>query len=374
MSFQRAFWSSALSLGAVSSALLGGCSSDDDRPNAAVASAGAAGRGNHAGAGSSAAEGGAEPQEAGGSGGSPTQAQGGAAPSAGTAGAAGADDQDPAPGAGGDPGVPVEACPSDTASTPPSFKGVCSLDKGWATGAPVAVATGDSPSFIAVTPSELTLLWSEPESSLPAYFLADRDTADGAFAAVQKLPFTNAIAVSPDGLRVTVQLSSGSLSEATRATREEAFGEVQPGAYATLDSDAVAHHFLLGAVAISADDRTLYYRAISLDAGTPYPLRVSQRTGSEPWPVGAPLQACEFKAYAEFGPHPTAISADGLTLFYFDSARSKARAAFRTSLDADFSWFEDLPGLGGGQPNAACDRLYFSPATDEASLLAAARK
>lgn len=363
------FMLGALALGSVS---LNGCSSDE-HPMLPAASAGTAGRSNQqgaAGAADTSTEGGAEPQDSGGANGGALGAQGGAPSSAGV----GPIDAAGAPATHEDPGLPLEPCPSDTASAPPSFQGVCSPVRGWAAGTAVAVASGDSPSFLAVTPSELTLLWNEPGGSQPVYFLADREASNGAFGEAQELPFTNLVALSPDGLRLTAQMSNGSLSEATRATREESFGELQPGSYASLDSDAEAHHFMLGEVAISADDRTLYYRAISLDAATPYPLRVSQRSGGEPWPVGKMLQACELKAYAEFGPHPTAISADGLTLFYFDAARRAPRAAFRTSVDADFSWFTDLPGLAGAQPNAACNRLYFSPTTDEAGLLSAARK
>lgn len=351
---------------------LGACSSDE-RPKVAAASAGSAGRSqqpNAGGAAGAAADGGAAPQGEGGASESTGAGEGGKSSLGGADGghAAGT------PAVTEDPGLPLEACPSDNASAPTSFSGVCSVEMGWGAGTTVAVANGVSPTFIAITPSELTLLWSEPESSLPVYFLADREAVDGTFGEPQELPFTNLVGVSPDGLRVTVQEGDGTLTEATRAARGDSFGELQPGAYAELDNDAAAHHLALGDIAISADDRSLYYSARALDEATVYPLRVSQRTGSEPWPVGTVIQACELKAYAEFGPHPTAVSADGLTLFYFDTARRKPRVAFRASVNAAFSWFDDLPGFGGGQPNAACDRLYFSPATGKAGLLSAARK
>lgn len=352
-------------------ACVGACSSDDRPKGAPASTAGNAGRSHQqdgAGAAGTSTEGGAAPQGDGGASGSTVAGEGGVPSFAGANDAAGA------PAITEDPGLPLEPCPSDEASAPAGFSGVCSVKMGWDAGTAVAVASGTSPTFIAITPSELTLLWSEPESSLPVYLLADRDAPDGAFGEPQELPFTNLVGVSPDGLRVTVQESEGTLTEATRAARGDSFGELQPGAYAELDSDAAAHHLVLSDIAISADDRSLFYSARSLDEATVYPLRISQRTGSEPWPVGTVIQACELKAYAEFGPHPTAVSADGLTLFYFDTARRKARVAFRANVNATFSWFDDLPGFGGGQPNAACDRLYFSPSTGKAGLLAAARK
>jgi hypothetical protein len=72
-------------------------------------------------------------------------------------------------------------------------------------------------------------------------------------------------------------------------------------------------------------------------------------------------------------PPPHGISADGLTLFFFDGARGKARAAFRLSLAADFRWYEELANMAAPQPNATCDRLYFSPTGGEPALLFAPR-
>jgi len=369
--YQR-FTLGALSFVAVTAAVAGGCSSDDDHPTAPVASAGAGGRGTPpAAAGKSNDGGGGAPQEAAGSGGSPTEAEAGWPSSA---GAGGKSDAPEPGGTAGDPGLPLETCPSDKASAPPSFQGVCAIGKGWAAGTGVAAASGDSPTFVAVTPDELTLLWSEPQSSRPAYFLADRAAVEDVFAEPQELPFLDVIGVSPDGLRLTLRSSEGRLTEATRDARGDSFGEPTPGSFASLDEDAATHHWVLGDVAISADDRTLFYSARSLEDATRYPVRVSNRAGDGPWPVGAVVEACELQAYADFGPHPSAISADGLTLFYIDAARGQARAAFRTSPGADFSWFEDLPGLTGAQPNAACDAVYYSPPTGKPTLLRAARK
>jgi hypothetical protein len=140
-----------------------------------------------------------------------------------------------------------------------------------------------------------------------------------------------------------------------------------------LDADALAHHLTLSDVAISPDDHSLYYSAWSLQEATPYPVRVSTRSDSEPWPVGVTLKGCELKAYGAFGPRPTAISSDNLTLFYFDGARGTARAAFRTTTGADFTWFIDLPGMLRPAPNAACDELYHSPSAGEPRLLSAPR-
>ena len=347
-----------------------GCSSADraqPTPDLAGTSA-QAGKSSRGGTSSAMSDGGAAGEKsAGGDSNGGVPAQGGVPPLGAAGDAAGP------PGVGGDPGLMVEPCPSDGATQPAAFAGVCTAAKSWATGGNVAVTSGAAPSFVSVTPSELTLLWTETPSSVPVYFLADRAATSDAFGETQELSFANVLSVSPDGLRLTVASGDGRLLEATRAERGDSFGEPEPGAYSLLDADALAHHLTLSDVALSADDRRLYYGAWSLDEATPYPVRVSTRGGTEPWPVGTPLTGCELKAYGAFGPRPTAVSSDGLTLFYFDAARGRSRAAFRTTDSAEFTWFVDLPGMLRPAPNAACDQLYHSPASGESRLLSAPR-
>lgn len=323
--------------------------------------AGQAGKSNTAaGNGSVATPGGAGGSDAG---------QGGADPSS-----AGSPGIEGPPGVGGDPGLMLEPCPSDDAPAPAGFSGVCSTAQAWANGADaLELAAARAPSFVAITPDERTMVWSETDSSMPTYFLADRSDFTDAFGEAQELAFPGVVGLSPDGLRITV-VTGGRLAEATRAERDQSFGEPGYGAYATLDADADAQLLALGGAVVSPDDRTLYYTAWSTDEITHYPVFVSTRTGSEPWPVGVALQSCELKAYGGRGPRPTAISSDGLTLFFSDDARATARAAFRSSPGGAFSWFTDLPGRLGPQPNTTCDKLYYSPTSDVPRVLAAARK
>lgn len=303
-----------------------------------------------------------------GAGGSDGEQGGAASTSAGSPGI------DGPPAVGGDPGLMLEPCPSDDAPAPAGFSGVCSTAQAWANGADaVALGAGRAPTFVAITPDEFTLLWSEIDSSMPTYFLADRAASADTFGEAQELTLTGVLGLSPDGLRITVA-SGARLAEAVRAERQQSFGEPEPGAYATLDADADAKHLSLGDAVVSPDDKTLYYTAWSSEKYTTYPLLVSTRTGSEAWPVGVALQSCELKAYGARGPRPSAISSDGLTLFFSDDARVTPRAAFRSSLSAAFSWFTDVPGRLGAQPNAACDKLYYSPVSDAARVLAAPRK
>jgi hypothetical protein len=347
-----------------------GCS-DDEHPNAPVVAAGRAGGPGRAGSSSQAATsgvdfGGATGEDGAAAAGSHPE---GGAPALGSAG----DTQVGPPNVGGDPGLTLDDCPSDARAQPSELPGVCSIIRGWTTGTTVPVASGNAPSLVAVTPNELTLLWSEAPSSIAVYFVADRESTGDVFGEPQELPFGRVLGLSPDGLRLTLRADDGSLAETTRSARGESFGTPQAGAFEKLDADAAIHHLTLGDVVIASDDRTLFYGAWSLDTETLYPVHVSQRNGSDPWPVGAILEACELKAYGAFGPHPTGISADGLTLFFLDGARGKARAAFRASGAAAFSWYEELPNMAAPQPNEACDRLYFSPTSGEPGMLFAPR-
>lgn len=318
-----------------------------------------------------------------GEGGAGSSATGGAEPASGGASeSGGANEAGGAPGipgegppnVGGDPGLMIDPCPSDAATEPATYRGVCSAIAEWNDAQPLALDTMDPPSLVAITPDELSVIWSETPSSIPTYFTSDRATPDAPFLVARELPFGSVLTMSPDGRRLTVRTNDGSLAEASRPDREAEFGDAVPGAYATLEADAKAHHLRLSDVVISPDDKSLYYAAWSLEDQTLYPLRVSSRAGDEAWPVGVPLESCAFKAYGAFGPRPTGVSSDGLTLFYYDAARGTARAAFRAASDGSFGWFADFSAHLRPQPNASCDRLYYSPRSGAASVLSAARK
>jgi hypothetical protein len=351
--------------------LSAGCSGED-RAKPAVS---AGGKGNAAGSANKAGQAGKSNTAAGdgsvarpGGAGGNDASEGGAAPTSGSPGIEGP------PSVGGDPGLMLEPCPSDDAPAPAGFSGVCATAQAWANGADaLELGAGRAPSFVAITPDERTVVWSEVDSSMPTYFLADRSAPGDAFGEAQELAFPGVVGLSPDGLRITV-VTGGRFAEATRAARDESFDEPGYGSYATLDADADAQLLALGNAVVSPDDKTLYYTAWMTDEITVYPLLVSTRTGNEPWPVGSALQSCELKAYGGRGPRPTAISSDGLTLFLSDDARATARAAFRSSPSGAFSWFTDLPGRLGPQPNRGCDTLYYSPVSDAPRVLAAARK
>jgi hypothetical protein len=354
----------------------GACSSSDKPPASAAAGAGAASGATASGDGGQrddgdAGRGGSSNDPLGGesSGGSGAgDASGGREPdSAGAAGdASGGENTIPeGPFTGPDP----FPCASDDAE-PPSFTADCAPTAAWGTGEAVASDAAEGAIFIGVTPDELTLVWSEAHGSEPHYYFADRSSPGDPFGPAQEVTGVHLLAVSPNALRlVALSADQSALLTLSRNDRSSAFGAAAEEEFSLLDADARANGWSFSSCAISPDDRTLFYTAGAAD--TEHPLRVSKRDGTGAWPVGEQLEQCEFEAHGGYGRYPTGVSADGKTLFFYDSWRGMARAAWRESSTSEFTWFRDLDELIVSQPNAACDRLYYSVADPTSPILSA---
>jgi hypothetical protein len=215
---------------------------------------------------------------------------------------------------------------------------------------------------VAITPNELTLAATSETLMGTLFTVSDRAAPTEPFDEGQYVELRGYVAVSPDGLRL-IGLSEGQASyfEVTRASPGEMFGTPAEGAFTLINADAIANGLTFSGGAISADDRTLTYLAFDAGPNTD-PLRMSVRAGSEPWPVGEPVVACEFKAYGgSLVRTPTGLSSDALTLFFYDGARGIERAAFRATVNEPFVFFTNLGQRNRAQPNTDCDRLYFGP-------------
>lgn len=277
-------------------------------------------------------------------------------------------------GQGAEGGVPPDpyACPSDTSGDPaPALSSQCDPSATWGKGALVPVEMGSADQLLAITPDELTMLWFDSRGSVGTYRLADRAASDAEFEPSQALDFRDVIALSPDGLRAaTLSFDQSAIVEYVRAARGEAFGMGADGTFSELNADAQAKGYRVLDALIAPDDKTLYYNVFSGEDSV-YPLHVSSRTGGEPWPLGQPIEACEFKAAGPLVRHPTGVSEDGLTLFFYDPIRELARAAFRSTPAGPFVWFSDLGPLLQAMPNRACDRLYYWASGAESSIFVA---
>lgn len=263
--------------------------------------------------------------------------------------------------AGEGPGIDVDPCPSEaTSGSPPDSSAICS-SADFGAGSAVPVTNGSSAQLLGITPDELTVLWFSATGSAGSTLLADRASADDDFGEAQTIETYDVRSVSPDGLRLfALSDARDAFLELTRAARGESFDSPSEGAFSEINADADEQGWLLGDPVIAPDDLTLYYTVYGFPAEE-YPVRVSTRSDvGVAWPVGEPLEACELKAYGSIDRRPTAVSADGLTLFYYDSLKGSQRAAWRESVDGDFVWSTALEDYLGATPNAACDRLYFT--------------
>ena len=355
-----------------------GCGTDASRPGAPAGTSGTAGGGK---SGSSSQADGGAPETQGGAGGSSVAgdaALGGAAGDASGESSGGQATNGDAAGAGsgGAPDIVMPhgpftgtdpfPCSSDDLAAP-AYTAECSPTGAWGGAAKVSSDAADGATLIGITPDELSMVWAEAASSVTVYNLADRSSRSAAFGAHVELAAAAVVALSPDGLRVvTFSETQDSLLTLSRADRDSAFGSAQEGEFSRLNADAQAKGSLFSSCVFAPDDRTLYYTL-----GGPeerYPLHVSTRSDAAPWPVGQALEQCELEAHAGYGRYPTGISSDGRTLFFYDSWRVEARAAWRAASSGPFTWFRDLGALSMPQPNGACDRLYYSAADPNASI------
>ena len=279
-----------------------------------------------------------------------TSATGGTNATGGTGGTSGS------AGTGGSAGYPE--CPSDgEAGGPPTLTSLCDIEASWGTGVDLPLLPDGAAQLLAVTPDELTIAWFGVENMETTFHVAERTATNVSFDPGQTLEPLDYVTLSPDGLRLAL-IADDRLQERVRPAKDQPFGMPAPGTFATLNANADQNDLrLLGGV-ISPDDRTLFY--LVTDGTDDQPLRVSTRSGTGNWPVGTPIEACEFQTEAGIYRQPTGVSADGLTLFFVDYVRGQTRAAFRESVNAPFAWFVDLGTRDRAQPNADCSRLYFT--------------
>jgi hypothetical protein len=346
------------SLAALALALAWACG-DDEKPSPPITGPSDAGESSGGASGSSGSSGtggsdGGEPN--GGTGAAAGEgAQGASGGRGGTAGAPrGGAPSGGAAGAGG--GVPMGPSDAAAGAPPEDLTTLCSPEGAWGPLVDLPLMDGAA-QLVGITPDELTIGFYGVENMAPVFYVADRASVSVNFDPGVAIEERGYVALSPDGLRL-VALAEGRFLELVRTGRGQPFGAPDEGTFSTLDADADDNDLaFLGAV-IAPDDRALYY--LVSDGQSDQPLHVSRRTGAGPWPVGTRIEACEFQTHDGLVREPTGVSADGLTVFFNDPVRGQARAAFRETPSGPFVWFVDLGSRPRSQPNAPCNRLYFT--------------
>jgi hypothetical protein len=258
---------------------------------------------------------------------------------------------------------------------PAGTKSVCSPSANWSDGTFIpSASTPNNDVFGSITPDELTIVWTTITASGHVVHYADRDSATGPFEPAGSLSMSDyysaeRAAVSPDGARIiVVRKDRKGFGEYVRQGRFHSFEDTASEAsFGALDNQGLIleTNEFFGDPVLSSDDRTLYYSKYG--AGETATVFAATRSGPVPWPLGSPVDGAPLLDDCGARRRPTGVSADGLTLFYYDESSGSERATWRKSTDSAFSGFVDLGTRAEAQPNAACTSLYFSAATGDAA-------
>jgi hypothetical protein len=265
-------------------------------------------------------------------------------------------------GQGSDAGGSDVGLTTEVSAPPPDGGALCNIEETW--GAPTTVLTtgaADQTIFGAVTPDELTLAWTSTTGGVVTAWYADRASTGDAFGTPQALASTfgtlsfDRVSLSGDGLRIVGVAASGtSFVAAQRASR--------PGAFTTDDSSEFAglapegKTYTYAAPVLSGDDAFFFY--IVTSSSDDYV--VYESTGGPPWTPGAFLSPTELERVGTQYRRPTGMSADDLTLFYWDETTGTENIAFRAAALQDFSLFASIGPLTDAVPTASCSRIYYS--------------
>jgi hypothetical protein len=279
-------------------------------------------------------------------------------------------------------GGPSDGAPSDspTSDAPNSGdandSGViiaeCKTTETWGTGTLIAASTPQSDFFGAVTPDELTIAWMTTAGSV---LYADRASTSDAFGATQTLTAAIAldhVSLSADGLTlVVVKDNRYTLEQSTRTSRSAAFSTtLDASPYGNLDppitefdAGGAPSHGSFSDPMLSPDGQFLYYSEYGDSVLTMYEAYRAQGD-TKPWGEGRNLLETQFGAPDTSGKrmHPTGISSDDLTLFYWDDVSSSEHMAFRDDAlkDNTYKQFFDIGAHQNAAPVAGCARIYFS--------------
>lgn len=264
----------------------------------------------------------------------------------------------PSDGGDGGDGAPVPA--------------ICKSTSTWGAGTLVPISTGQSDFLGAVTPDELTIAWMTTAGSV---MYADRNSGSDPFGTAQTLTGPIAldhVTLSPDGLTLIVVTDTRyMIVQATRASRGAQFGsQLDNAPFAKLDplpteidAGLSPPHGLFADPMLSPDGQFFYYSQYGVTTLT---MHESYRAkgATTPWGQGRNLLETQLAAPDTSGKrmHPTGMSIDDLTLFFWDEVAGTERMAFRDGSikNNTFNQFVDIGAHQNAVPTAGCGRIYFS--------------
>jgi hypothetical protein len=276
-------------------------------------------------------------------------------------------------GATGDGSASTDAATGEDAGpdaySPPPPGALCSPTATWQTGTVLSVSTSSDDDLDAVTPDELSIVWTVGSGATATIEYADRASNTVDFGTPQTLAagsyLTDRAAISYDGLRLVVVNADGQgFTELTRTAQTapgNTFGSPTTTSYANLNGTLAAGLSFDDPV-LSADDNAFYYSVYGSSGATATVYRAARLLPTDPFSTGSALtKSTVLAAQGSLRCRPTAISSDEQTLFFWDEITSSEKAAW---IDESTGAFDDLVvDLGTkawAAPDTACDRLYYS--------------
>lgn len=272
-----------------------------------------------------------------------------------------------------------DAAHPETDSTPPSDSTVDTAEaavpplcaKAYSDIAPTPVgyphsATGEQ--LAAVTWDELTMVWTTSDASgLVVVHYADRAARDDAFGAELTLPAKlgpfahDKVALTADGLTMIFPTADHlALHQITRTARGSAFDDTSvtttPFKKLMAPGTEGGSNPQVADLVLSRDGKWLFFTDLLRTAGTSTMLSVKLSDGT--WDTASPVDATRLNIEGGKRRRPTGISADALTVFFYDEVSDTSMVGFRAA-GAPFSeFYAFVPNGTGAMPNDKCDRVY----------------
>ncbi len=177
------------------------------------------------------------------------------------------------------------------------------------------------------------------------------------------------VGLSADGLTlVGVSIDGLQMAQFIRDARGNAFSPMPlPSRYQSIGNVLMPGE-RLGDPVLSADGDDLVYSRYGLSQTLS--IYESFQYGTGVWPPGSPESATSLAIAESVRKRPTCLSADRLTLFFWDESSGTAYGVFRNGPTDQFGSFEKSYGaLMSVQANAGCSRLYYVAAASSGYAL-----
>jgi hypothetical protein len=346
----------ALLLGVVA---MGACGSDDRAPSLGSGGSSTSGRPSPSSGAAQLPEGGSEQSESGAAAGlaGAVDVDGGAGDSAGAGGAG-----DAGSGEGNELGghgtlePPVDPlCPDDPSAADESE----------------LLPLSPGPKLLGgISNDELVLAWTVSVADEVVLHYASRMASSSSFSDEKQrlIPaaLSDAVALAGDGLRV-VYLSEDrrGFGQLSRSERSADFEPDAGGDFDLLTGDIaqLGEAEAYGDPVLAPNDRTFLYSRFGDDRKKTI-FKSDRFSVFAPWPAGTELAvSAELEASPPARVQPTALSADGYSLFVWDGAASTQWLASFSPESGSYASSANLGDLRGATPDATCTRIYYGRAS-----------